>query len=294
MRCLFCEGDASRSRGIEHVIPQSLGNTTLTLRPGVVCDGCNNYFAREVERPFLEAGPIVSLRFRQAVPSRRGRVPAATGVLTPDIDVNVERVNDAPYGAVVRSSDPALVPKMLASRRPCVLFDADGDLTSKVVSRFLAKVAVEAMAAKLLTEPALLASFIEDDALDPLRGHARRGIGTWPFNIRRIYREDACWIDQEGSYRQVKWELDFHRTRRGELYLILAVFGLELVLNVGGPAVDGYREWLWANGFASPLYRGKAQPATLVPVDGPRGVASLRVLFTNSRIGPPRRSVGER
>jgi hypothetical protein len=55
MRCIFCKNDSSNSKSVEHIIPESLGNTTRTLPKGVVCDTCNNYFARKVEKPFLEA-----------------------------------------------------------------------------------------------------------------------------------------------------------------------------------------------------------------------------------------------
>jgi hypothetical protein len=81
MRCLFCKQDSSRSVGREHIIPESLGNTTQVLPPGVVCDGCNNYFARKVERPFLQAAAILQLRFQQALPNKKGRVPKLRAVM---------------------------------------------------------------------------------------------------------------------------------------------------------------------------------------------------------------------
>jgi len=67
MRCLFCKCDSSSSRSVEHVIPESLGNHSLTLPPGVVCDNCNNYFSRKVEKPFLESGAVLLLRFHQEI-----------------------------------------------------------------------------------------------------------------------------------------------------------------------------------------------------------------------------------
>jgi hypothetical protein len=38
---------------------------------------------------------------------------------------------------------------------------------------------------------------------------------------------------------------------------VLAVFGLELAINYGGPEIEGYTRWLEANGGTSPLYSGK-------------------------------------
>src|SRR6476620_6715883 len=71
MRCIFCKADSKLSRSVEHVIPESLGNSTLVLPKGVVCDPCNNYFSREVEKPFLEAPAIRIMRFHQALESKK-------------------------------------------------------------------------------------------------------------------------------------------------------------------------------------------------------------------------------
>jgi hypothetical protein len=61
--CIFCRDNTTASRSVEHVIPEPLGNTTLTLPPGVVCDKCNHYFARKIEKPLLESAEIIALRF---------------------------------------------------------------------------------------------------------------------------------------------------------------------------------------------------------------------------------------
>src|SRR3990167_1054713 len=75
MRCLFCKIDSTDSKSVEHVVPESLWNTKHVLPKGVVCDPCNNYFAREVEKPFLDSPAISRLRFTQVIPNKRGRVP---------------------------------------------------------------------------------------------------------------------------------------------------------------------------------------------------------------------------
>jgi hypothetical protein len=35
----------------------------------------------------------------------------------------------------------------------------------------------------------------------------------------------------------------------------LAIFDLELAINIGGPEIEGYERWLRENSNASPLYR---------------------------------------
>lgn len=62
MRCIFCENDSSSSKSVEHIVPASFGNSTSVLPKGIVCDKCNNYFARKIESPFLNSEAILQLR----------------------------------------------------------------------------------------------------------------------------------------------------------------------------------------------------------------------------------------
>jgi len=39
-----------------------------------------------------------------------------------------------------------------------------------------------------------------------------------------------------------------------ELFLVLAIFGVEFAINYGGAEIDGYRRWLRENNDRSPLY----------------------------------------
>jgi len=263
------------------VIPESLGNTTLVLPPGVVCDGCNNYFSREVERPFLESEPIASVRFQQALPSKRGRVPPAEGILTPDLPVSVERLPSGPFASVITADDPGLLLKLARVERPMICFEPRQAVSTTVVSRFLGKVGLEAMAARLLGHPEGLSYLVDEVQLDRIRQHARQGgRHAWPYSGRRIYPEGQAWRDGERGHRQVKWELDLFVTETGEWYVVLALFGVELVLNLGGPEIDGYVEWLWRHGHQSPLYVGKNKANSLsATVPAPR---------TRVRTGRPR------
>lgn len=51
VRCIFCKQNSEGSRSVEHIIPESIGNTRHILPRGTVCDRCNNYFSRKVEGP---------------------------------------------------------------------------------------------------------------------------------------------------------------------------------------------------------------------------------------------------
>jgi hypothetical protein len=79
MQCLFCKQDSSRSRSVEHIIPESLGNDDLVLPRGVVCDACNQYFGSKIESTVLQKAPFGVERVMQAVATKRGKSPLYRG-----------------------------------------------------------------------------------------------------------------------------------------------------------------------------------------------------------------------
>ena len=63
------------SQSEEHIIPLSLGNDKLVLPAGTVCDDCNNYFALNIEKDFLNIETIRKLRSYHVIESRKKKVP---------------------------------------------------------------------------------------------------------------------------------------------------------------------------------------------------------------------------
>jgi hypothetical protein len=257
-RCLFCKQSSVLSRSMEHVVPESLWNTQHVLPPGVVCDACNNYFSREVERPFLESPSIRALRFHEAIPSKRGRIPDAEGILTPGFPVVARRLVDGPYKLALDLSPEAFAHVLNQKEGIVLLPVSSSPPPDNSVSRLLAKMAIEAMALRLLDKAGGLEYLVDEIQLDELRDHARRGNPrTWPYHSRRIYESDRRVIDSEGGSGQTVHEFDFLVTEHEEWYFVFALFGHELTINMGGPEVEGYISWLAAHDQASPLYWGK-------------------------------------
>ncbi|MBF4377416.1 hypothetical protein EAY46_31065, partial [Vibrio anguillarum] len=158
---------------------------------GVVCDKCNNYFARKVEKPFLSSPNTEALRFHQEIPNKRNKLPTITGELeglSRPVSVNREDNNliitledNEQYEAIVKGTTKQLY-TLTSTNIP----------TSKDVSRFLAKMAVEALAKRLSGK--LLETIIDDTQLDTIREHARLGkTDNWPCSIRRIYSANKAW-----------------------------------------------------------------------------------------------------
>lgn len=124
-----------------------------------------------------------------------------------------------------------------------------------VIARFLAKVALESMAKRLLNAPEGLAYLCDEHQLDPLRNYARMGSSNlWPVHIRTIYGADDYVLDENGRRIQIVHESDFLVTPLGEWYFVLAIFGVEFTINIGNPSTEGYEEWLEVNQGLSPLY----------------------------------------
>ena len=58
------------------------------------------------------------------------------------------------------------------------------------------------------------------------------------------------------AHVQRVWGFEILHTEVGECYFVLALFGLELTINYGGPDIRGYLEWLSSHKNVSPLYFG--------------------------------------
>lgn len=75
MHCVYCNCllTNDNTKSVEHIIPESLGNKEYVLASGLICDKCNNYFAREIEKPFLEKDIVKLLRGYEILPNKRNK-----------------------------------------------------------------------------------------------------------------------------------------------------------------------------------------------------------------------------
>jgi len=81
MNCLFCKNISDNSKSIEHIIPESLGNTEHVLPRGIVCDDCNNYFAIKIEKELLELDYFKGVRSRNDILSKKGSIIPTKGII---------------------------------------------------------------------------------------------------------------------------------------------------------------------------------------------------------------------
>jgi hypothetical protein len=131
---------------------------------------------------------------------------------------------------------------------------------SCVTSRFVAKLGLEILALRCADVPGWNDEFVNKCELDEVRNYARRGNPnlTWPISIRQIYARDFLFpADSESDRHQILHEwtiLVTPKTGRQEYYAVIAIFGVEFVINLGGPELDGWERWLSQNKGATPLY----------------------------------------
>jgi hypothetical protein len=242
---------------VEHIVPESLGNTEHVLPPGIVCDACNNYFSREVEKRFLDHISVRHLRFRQGIPNRRGYIPTVDGMLSTGEPTRLYRT---PEGQIEIEMTPEYLTRTKATGFGTLFLPVPDCLPEgAIASRFLAKMAVEVLASRNLSDPAWHESLVDDPQIDEIRGHARwYSPREWPYSVRRLYEPDrVSGHDELGRPLQTIHEFDFLVTASEEWYFIFALWGTEFAINLGGPEVDGYSEWLFAHDNVSPLYFGK-------------------------------------
>lgn len=122
------------------------------------------------------------------------------------------------------------------------------------MGRFLAKVGLEVLAFKTLFVPDWNDELVEQRALDELRRFARYNEGPdWPFTVRTLHPVNAIFEVGEQTF-ELLHEFDILLTRSSEAYLAVSIFGVEMVINLGGRENDGFRQWLEENNWASPLY----------------------------------------
>lgn len=257
MRCIFCHQNSHHSKSVEHIIPESFGNKRHVVPAGIVCDKCNNYFSRKVEGPLLSHRSFRNLRAWYQVPTKKGKMPKLNGVIGgTNVEVGLRVAKDGGIEVSPEKEkerhilDAYMKDGMLGAP---LMFIRDIDPPKDLMSRLLGKMALEAFALRTLDQ---LDRYIEDDPFGRLREWARYGRSDieWPYHQRTIYPEDTLMKHPETyEWVQAGFSHDLFVTKRRETYVCFCIHGHEFVMNVVGPSIKGYEEWLQDNGNISPV-----------------------------------------
>lgn len=253
MRCLFCKADSSTSRSREHIVPESFGNTEHVLERGVVCDACNNYLAREVEKPILDSVYFKERRFSAVVPNKRGQVIPLDGFHLQSgtrIQACADTGEGISMGAHPDADEVGLVNALLGQPQGTLLFPTATPPHERALARFVGKVGLEALASRLIQAGLSHEDLIDKPDLDELRHFVRRGSGPrqWSVARKQLYAPDRVFSDGSLHYQLLhEYELLLRPIdEANDLYsccISLVLFGEQFVLNMGGPGIDGLKAW---------------------------------------------------
>jgi hypothetical protein len=272
MRCIFCKGDSSLSKSVEHIIPESLGNKDHVLRKGIVCDKCNNYFARKVEKEVLEMYYFRSLRGRNQIESKKGKMPSIPGFMGDENKFEVEVFSNKSNFHEIVILDKRVFNSKKDFNKLYIPVLAHPPKDNLNISRFIGKVALEALALKVSNVHNWQEELIKNEALDELRNYVRYGNSRkiWPYYTRIIYQENQISFDKESHETyEILHEFDFlipdKPAINGELYAIedfyfvMAVMGVEYTINLTNGGLTRYFTWLADNQNKSILQMEKSE-----------------------------------
>jgi len=220
-----------------------------------VCDKCNNYFSLKIEKKMLEQPYFVSLRFRQGIESKKGRFPVQRGVLLNPLS-EIELHIDKDEGTQIFIKDEEAVKKIPTMKHGTFIIPAHQlpEKNNQIIARFLGKVGLEELARGCSISSEAINELIDHEKLDLLRNFVRSGKPDtlWPYSFRRIYDEDKHFFEDSLDF-QMLHEMTLLHTNDQELYIIVCIMGVEYCLNMGGPELGGYEEWLKEHDNKSPL-----------------------------------------
>ncbi len=258
MQCIFCKNDSTSSASVEHIIPESLGNKRYFLRKGIVCDTCNNYFATKIEKPLLELPYFVSVRHRNIIQNKKGKIPNDSGILLAPTAGLVNFHIDKSGKASIIVDDDSVMQFILSNDTFSIVkpINDNAPIDNSLMSRFLGKVSIEALAQIFENDENGLMEIIYKKELDDLRNYVRFGneIKHWQYHSRKLYEENEVFYDIETNQNySVSHSYKFLQTSDESMLFVLELMGHEYCIDLAHPTTDRYLNWLKENNFSSPL-----------------------------------------
>lgn len=243
-KCIFCQEDSSSSKSVEHIVPESLGNTQYILPKGVVCDKCNNYFSRKIEGKILSYPDFQLDRFLMAIPSKKRKVPAQNAIMQTSVGWSQIVLSYTKDNKMVVDyfGDPTLLSK---GKIVIPYFSGGQDDVQEgkismdiVLSRFIAKIAFESFASRTINKPKVFEELYTDN-FDELRKYVRYGsrnnICKYPVFVKTAYIANKVFDEKF----EILHEFEFIQ-EENEIFFSCIIFGIEYKIFLG--IIQEYQE----------------------------------------------------
>ncbi len=91
-RCIFCKSEENLGHAVEHIFPESLGNTQKLLPAEAVCLKCNNGFLSRLDQAFMEFEPIATIKAYLQIPSKKNKLK--------DLHLGDTKINNSKAGHI--------------------------------------------------------------------------------------------------------------------------------------------------------------------------------------------------
>lgn len=271
MYCIFCHKDSYSSRSVEHIIPESLGNKSMFLPHGYVCDECNHYFAIKIEKEILSQPYFISLRSRTEIYSKKNKL-VKQSIRFPDVSLYSDVQIQTSSGLTILLEDECIYNKIESGEINTIEipYIQEPEYPNKEISRFLAKCAYEYFLYNMgrdkydLCVRELLGK--ENDVLKLLREYARFGKGDyWQYSQRRVNSEGGI-VYQNDNYYEVLYEMGFFIKEHkfiskdiieSEIYFVMIIAGIEYAICISDQNISEYLKWIAKNENVSPIRKGE-------------------------------------
>ncbi|MBE3094343.1 MAG: hypothetical protein IMZ52_04875, partial [Actinobacteria bacterium] len=213
------------------------------------------YFSK-LEKELLESPYFINLRFRNLIESKRGRIPIQKAVITnpsEEIKIKINKKGEI----IARVKNTEIFNKIRKKKGGHIYFPFYNlpDKNNVIISRFIGKIGLEELAKTLIKSKKLLLELVKGEELNRLRNYVRYDETghVWPYHLRRIYDEEKTSIINNAPNQQTLHEYRLLITDEKELFIVVAIMGVEYCLNMGRPDLSGYLKWLKEHNNDSPL-----------------------------------------
>ncbi|WP_254027328.1 hypothetical protein [Mesorhizobium ventifaucium] len=207
----------------------------------------------------METEHFRHLRSVMAIGNKRGRIPPMSGFVSHlKMPVNVWMDTSAIFVEPKDSGRAGEFVRSLLERPQGTLFvpfPEKTQLEPHLMSRFIGKVAIEALALRVMHVEGWREELLSNEGLEPLRRFVRVGEKPkeWQFCRRNVYRFDQRFRDGTNVFETLH-EYDFVYTDQKLLFFVMAIFGEEFAIDMGNPEIQSYETYLQEQNGVSPLY----------------------------------------